>query len=687
MNQLRISIINHRDEDRIALVYKYVPDCLIDQVTRNLPGRRYSDSRKLWHLPFRNDYRVWLKEVFEPVKDVRLVFSNDVQKANIEVKTRMGEEEKRASVLLKIDKLNKKIYIDHGYAPKLYAVFNNMDGAVWHNEIKSWVFAGTNDVYLKVISTIETNGYSWKKALVVPTVKPATSTSKIPEEIKITTSLPENLNSAFEAYSQTLILKRLSPHTQVIYKGFFKQFLLANSHEDIEKIGYNDLYQYVKKQSLVLSETSLHQTVAAIKFYYERTLGRDKMFFYLSDKKAINRSTLFLPFHDIFEICRGIDSPGDRLLLFLVYHANIGLSTICKLPVNSEDMFTSDYRIAGDETMAIEYFKTLVTECRNKYQLSEFLIEDKGKAHTVQTISGKLFRILGHYRIEDIYRKQYEIILRNSQYSSKTQQMYLSTFMKFLKYFNFKHPSFISDEDIKDYMMLHREKSASHQDGMVNAFKFFFERVHNQSLSERYVMRPRKGFHLPDYFSQEEIFRMLNTTDNVKHKLVIALGYTAGMRRQEIQNLKLCDIDLKRNRIFIKDAKGKRDRYSLFSRHLHDLFKAYLEKDKPKIYVFESTSAGVKYSVSSMSQILKTMARSAGIRRNVHLHMLRHSFATHLLEDGKDIRYVQELLGHRSIKTTERYTHIISDALVSVASPFDRMVSENGSVSSRSKPP
>jgi site-specific recombinase XerD len=636
MSQLRIYPINHRSENRIALVYDYVPNSQVDQITRNLPGRKYSTSKKHWHIPYRKDYLHWLQQVYQPVENLTLHFSDEnIHDENLGLtpsrKTVQNQKTDKTKVLIKIDRNKKKIYVDHGYAPKLFAAFNQLDGAFWLKERRSWVLGGTNDVYLKIVAIIEKNGHLWEKMLVNRFSETNALSDATSLLIKDPISLPDNLNLILNAYNETLILKRLSPKTQVIYRGFFTQFLAAHSLHEIEKMGYKELHSYIKIQSETLGETSLRQTIASIKFYYERTLGRDKMFFYISDKKPVEKCTLFLPLHEMIEICSGIDSPGDRLLLFLVYHANIRLSDICKLPSNSEYLFPTTHRIAGDDPKAIEFYKSLVHECHEKYHQSEFLIEDNGKPHSGQTLRGKLFSILGHYRIEHIYRKQYELILKNSQYSPKTQQMYLGTFMKFLKYFHFKHPAFIKDEDIKDYMMLHREKSASHQDNLVNAFKFFFERVHSQSLSEKFVMRPRKGFNLPDYFSQEEIFRMLNTTENLKHKLVISLAYTAGMRRQEIQNLKLVDIDLKRNRIFIKDAKGKRDRYSLFSKHLHDQFKTYLQKEKPRIFVFESTTPGIKYSVTSMSQILKSMAKSAFIQRNVHLHMLRHSFATHLL--------------------------------------------------------
>jgi len=256
--------------------------------------------------------------------------------------------------------------------------------------------------------------------------------------------------------------------------------------------------------------------------------------------------------------------------------------------------------------------------------------------------------------------------------------MYLGAFMKFLHYFNYKHPALISNEEVRDYLVLHRERSASHQDNMINTFKFFFEKVHNKTVSEKYMMRPRKGFYLPDYFNQEEISAILSSTENLKHRFLISVGYCAGLRRRELQNLRLTDIDIRRNRIFIKDSKGNKDRYTLFSSHLTGLYKDYLAKFKPKVFVFEGMKPGRKYSTTSMSNVLKDLARSAGILRNVYLHMLRHSFATHLLEEGRDIRYVQELLGHASIKTTERYTHIVNDALTTVTSPFDRMVSQTG---------
>ncbi|MDN5292056.1 MAG: integrase/recombinase XerD, partial [Anaerophaga sp.] len=603
-------------------------------------------------------------------------------------------------VKIRIDKERKKIYVDHGYCPVLFRAFGILKEGFWIKKHQNWLFEGNNEVYQKIVGIIEKQGFSWERIIVKPSTQPLLTTQtngdnhlnvdgrKKASNHEINAPVvPQKHKQVLEEYNSTLTLKRLSPVTCCTYRHYFIKFLSENASRDVENLSYREIYSYLKNKTETLSETTLRQTIAAIKFYYERTLGRDKMFFYFAEKKPIRKSLLFLPFDEIKRLLENIKTPGERLLLFLVYHANLKISDICMLPADALPLFRTKYRLPGNNEDAFEYLKSLIEECRAEYIPNNNLLEYRNKPYTPDTLKIKLYRILQRYRLKDIYEKQYRQILANTDYSEKTRMMYLSTFMRFLAHFNYKHPSFISDEEIKEYMIMHREKSASHQDNLVNTFKFFFEKVHNQTLSDKYILRPRRGFHLPDYFSREEISAMLKTTSNIKHKLIIAITYTAGLRRKEVQNLKIADVDLKNNRLFIRDSKGKKDRYTLFSRHLHGLFNNYIKEYNPKVYVFESTKPGIKYSTTSMGQVLKNMAKAAGIQRKVHLHMLRHSFATHLLEDGRDIRYVQELLGHRSIKTTERYTHIINDALSTVTSPFDRLVSETGFLNNENRPP
>lgn len=705
---------HHRNSEVIFLKFSYDPE-LIRNV-RQLPGTCWSATRKCWYQPksiFSLQKTITLLEPVAFLDYKSLLTELDGAAGNVNPGLKNSPIEKKTfpqshlhqsviiqKVKVRIDKERKKIYVDHGYCPVLFRTFGRLNEGLWIKKHQNWLFEGNNEVYQKIVGIIEKQGFPWERIIVKRSPQPLSTTQtnsdnhlnadgrkKTLNQEKNAPVLPQKHKQVLKEYNSTLTLKRLSPVTCSTYRYYFTKFLSENASRDVENLSYREIYSYIKEKKKTLSETTLRQTIAAIKFYYERTLGRDKMFFYFAEKKPVRKSLLFLPFDEIKQLLANIKTPGERLLLFLIYHANLKISDICALPADALPLFKTRYRLPGNSEDAFEYLKSLIDECRTEYTPKNNLLEYRNKPHTEDTLKIKLYRILQRYRLKDIYEKQYRQILTNAEYSEKTRMMYLSTFMRFLAHFNYKHPSFISDEEIKEYMIMHRDKSASHQDNLVNTFKFFFEKVHNQTLSDKYVLRPRRGFHLPDYFSREEISAMLKTTSNIKHKLIIAIAYTAGLRRKEVQNLKLADVDLKNNRLFIRDSKGKKDRYTLFSRHLHDLFTNYLKEYHPKIYVFESTKPGIKYSTTSMAQVLKNMAKAAGIQRKVHLHMLRHSFATHLLEDGRDIRYVQELLGHRSIKTTERYTHIISDALSTVTSPFDRLVSETGFLNNENRPP
>ncbi|MDG5800988.1 tyrosine-type recombinase/integrase [Marinilabiliaceae bacterium ANBcel2] len=677
MPKVKIYPIHHRDEKRIALEYeRYIKDSPFDRITRNLPQRKYSKTKKLWHIPFQNNYKEWIKKQYESITDLEIIFPDDPDPSD------RKKIQSKTVVKITINKVENCFFVVHGYSPPLFKALLNLQNGRWDKNGGKWIFPGNNDIYKEVIKIIENNGYTWTSsnehsALEIRKNKWYKNLSA--EQKKILTS-----------FKQTLVLKRMSQRTQEIYFTRFSYFLNDHPNTDINNLTYYDLQQYIYHLPSKLNQTLLHQTIAAIKFYYERTMGRGKMFFTVRKFKNISLKTLYLPLPEIILINDTVECPDDKMLLFLSYHANLNLTQILKIPANCHTLFTDKYKLPGSDQDAIDYFQKLADNVKKTTHPKQFLFEKDGHPYTLLSIKDKLYSILKKHKLDSIYRKQYKLILSLTEYSLKTQKMYLSTFMSFLKHYEYKHPILISDEEIRDYLILHREKSTAHQDVMVSSFKFFFEKVHKHSLSKQHIMRPRRGKFLPDFFTIEEIAAILNATDNKKHKLMIALAYTAGMRRQEIINLKIDAINLQKNRIFIKDSKGRKDRYSLFSKQLHGLYLEYIKEFNPQTYLFESREPGVQYSAESMAQVLKNMARSAGIRRKVNLHMLRHSFATHLLEDGKDIRYVQELLGHMNIKTTERYTHIINDALTTVISPLDRMMNNTGfsfTPKSTKKPP
>jgi hypothetical protein len=301
-----------------------------------------------------------------------------------------------------------------------------------------------------------------------------------------------------------MILKGLSQATRKIYLEGFKIFLSHHADSDINTLRYRELLHYVKAQAVIMHPTKLKQTISAIKFYYEHTLGRDKMFFALEKNRKASLSTLYLPFYDLKELIDGIDSPGDKLLLYLVYHANFRLSDICRLPKEAKGIFEHHFHMPGNHRQSIQYFQNLVAECNRQYNQTTYLFENKGHAYHTSTLKNKLFRILGHYSLVDIYRKQYQQILKHTDFSLRTRAMYLNAFMELLKHFNYKHPSFISDEDIRSYRTLHAKKSAAHQNTMISSFKFFFDKVHKRPDSHQTLVRPCKAMHLPAFSSQSQ---------------------------------------------------------------------------------------------------------------------------------------------------------------------------------------
>lgn len=183
-------------------------------------------------------------------------------------------------------------------------------------------------------------------------------------------------------------------------------------------------------------------------------------------------------------------------------------------------------------------------------------------------------------------------------------------------------------------------------------------------------MKERK---LPEVLSIEEIITIFEALENIKHRAMIMLIYSAGLRRSELLNLLTGDVDLNRRIVFIRGGKGRRDRQSILAQNLIPVIQSYLKKHDPKAWLFEGLR-GEQYSESSLRQVFQRAAKKAAIKKRVHLHMLRHSFATHLLESGTSTRYIQVLLGHESAQTTEIYTHVSRFALGRIQSPLDQMV-------------
>jgi len=215
--------------------------------------------------------------------------------------------------------------------------------------------------------------------------------------------------------------------------------------------------------------------------------------------------------------------------------------------------------------------------------------------------------------------------------------------------------------------------SYSYQNQVVNSCKLFFREVLKSRIDVEKFERPRREYKLPNVLSKEEVKAILTSLTNVKHRTMLSLIYACGLRRSELLNLKLSAIDSNREVLYILNSKGKKDRVLPLSKSLITMLSSYIEMYKPKDWLFEGQISDEQYSEASLAKVLKNSCIKAGIHKPVTLHWLRHSYATHLLESGTDLRFIQELLGHKSSKTTEIYTHVSTKSLKNIRSPFDEL--------------
>lgn len=260
------------------------------------------------------------------------------------------------------------------------------------------------------------------------------------------------------------------------------------------------------------------------------------------------------------------------------------------------------------------------------------------------------------------------------RYSKSTVSTYVSMFEEFINYYLDVDLLSLNENDIKAYMkyLLEREVSSSYQNQAINAIKFYYEMVLRLPNRYYHIDRPRREEKLPLVLSVEEIQRLFNAVINTKHKAILITIYSAGLRVSELLNLKISDIQSERKLIFVRNSKGKKDRTTLLGNKTLEVLRIYYKKYRPEEYLFEGPDGG-KYSSSSIQKLLKKNLNKAKILKPATIHTLRHSFATHLLEKGTNLRYIQTLLGHSSPKTTEIYTRVSTVGIGDIRNPIDNL--------------
>lgn len=296
------------------------------------------------------------------------------------------------------------------------------------------------------------------------------------------------------------------------------------------------------------------------------------------------------------------------------------------------------------------------------------------KASQFQDLKEKMLeQVPPHARIYTLALLDY---LMAQNYSANTLSSYTKWFNVFMRVHHYQNPDTLTEMQVVKYLSWMTEKglSPSSLNMVVNALLYYFRTVLKKDSFEIKLPRPRREHHLPTVLTMEECFRIFGFVDNPKHKLLLLIGYGAGLRRSEISTLKWQDILFDEHKIHIKQSKGNKDRIVMLPNSIVAILQNYRAIYPSDEWVFAGQYKGEAISASTVQVVMRQAVAKAGLEKKATVHTLRHSFATHLLESGTDIRYIQQLLGHANVNTTMIYTHITPKAAKNIISPLDRMI-------------
>lgn len=335
--------------------------------------------------------------------------------------------------------------------------------------------------------------------------------------------------------------------------------------------------------------------------------------------------------------------------------------------------------------ISFEYNRQLIQDLKNKFSSVKWsksnkswylpdmnTVRDQLKIKRVSTVEKNI------NKVHPVNKKALHSFIKQLElkaYSEHTIRTYTSEFVHLLHLLGSKNVNELNPKKLKDYFLYcvnELQMKERKMNGKINAIKFYFEQVLHQPKMFFDIPRPKKPLTLPKMLSKSDIKKIFNVTKNQKHLLILKLSYGMGLRVSEVVTLKVSNIDSKRMQVHIQGAKGKKDRYVNLPDTILDLLRAYYKAYRPKEWLFDGQYGG-HYSTRSAQAVFKRAMQKAGINKQIGIHGLRHSYATHLLESGADLRFIQELLGHHRINTTQIYTHVTDTSKAKVKSPLDSL--------------
>jgi integrase/recombinase XerD len=358
-----------------------------------------------------------------------------------------------------------------------------------------------------------------------------------------------------------------------------------------------------------------------------------------------------------------IKTNTGRLRIVFMYNELI-TEKIKKIPYYSWDKI--------NKWWSIPFSESYVQQLKEAAQSVQYTV-----IYEEETPSGKGVKRISEGDVPNYRKCPQEMMLKlvEIRYSSQTIKTYKVMFEEFINFYHKLEIDKIDEQQIIDflrYLVIERKVSTSYQNQSINAIKFYYEKVLGGERKFYFIDRPKKEKTLPTVLNEAEVKALFSAVENIKHKCILMLAYSAGLRLGEIIRLRLSDIDRERMQIRVVQSKGKKDRYGKLSGRFLKTFDKYCEEKHPHDYVFEGAMGG-EYSRNSIQNIIKAAAQKAGIKKRTTMHTLRHTFATHSLENGTDLRYIQSMLGHENSKTTEIYTHITTKGFDQIISPLDNL--------------
>lgn len=341
--------------------------------------------------------------------------------------------------------------------------------------------------------------------------------------------------------------------------------------------------------------------------------------------------------------------------------------------IADEKIWTIPYTVSGLKALPAAYAKDFFT-CDERLEKGDSYLREQVDNHNKLRQQSLIPVPVEEPQVWSYARKkELQDALRGRGYSGKTIKAYTLQVQRFFDEILLVEKE-INDASVQKYALALLEKDLSHAyvNQAISALKFYFRHVLKRPNSNGYV-RPKKESRLPDVLSLGEVARLLKSVKNLKHRAMLVVTYTSGLRVGEVVRLRPEDCDRERNVVKVRQGKGRKDRQTLLSETASAVLERYIEQAKPEGWLFPGQQEGRHLTERSAQKVFEKAVLQAGIRKDVSIHSLRHSFATHLLENGIDLRYIQELLGHQSVRTTERYTHVSRRDIGRIQSPLDRL--------------